>query len=406
MDGNRLTGQLPFFLNSPPFFTFGARDNLFTCPLPAWCSPFPVGDSSCAPCVFCPNDPINDVDSDTICNDFDVCPDDPLNDIDSDGICGDVDNCPLIPNTNQDDSDQDGIGDVCDSSSTFTPTPTQTTTATPTQTATTTRSPSQSSSISATQSQTPLMLLQSSFSPTMIVNRPTQSNTPSVSPKPLSFSSPLTDPSSMSSILFFQFQTLQTRGSLSLRLSPSLDPETTPVFDEPSDSETSAIPVDLFRSGVVDINLSPASPKGSFRAEICLLYRNANGGPERTERTEDLCLGFFDVERGRWLCEDSFPRLNKTDNLETFVCGKTDHFTSFAVLLSGAGKGSSDGYDYFTGDWRGDVGVSAFVALVLLVVGAIIIAIAHIRKKRQPPPMPRRIRSGDLIPLSQQVQIR
>lgn len=71
----------------------------------------------------------------------DICPNDPENDIDNDGICGDVDNCPTIPNgpslgtctiigtpctassqcgcigvcnINQEDSDGDGWGDVCD----------------------------------------------------------------------------------------------------------------------------------------------------------------------------------------------------------------------------------------------------------------------------------------------------
>jgi len=92
-----------------------------------------VGDA----CDACPNDPLNDIDTDTVCGDVDncpaaanpgqldtdsdsrgdacdACPSDSMNDIDTDTVCGDVDNCPYASNTNQIDTDIDGLGDVCD----------------------------------------------------------------------------------------------------------------------------------------------------------------------------------------------------------------------------------------------------------------------------------------------------
>ena len=55
-----------------------------------------------------------DIDGDNIPNGTDDCPYDPDNDIDNDGICGDVDNCPNDYNSDQADSDSDGAPDACD----------------------------------------------------------------------------------------------------------------------------------------------------------------------------------------------------------------------------------------------------------------------------------------------------
>ena len=56
-----------------------------------------------------------DSDTDGINNNQDKCPFDKNNDIDNDNICGNIDNCPSIANQNQADSDNDGVGDLCDS---------------------------------------------------------------------------------------------------------------------------------------------------------------------------------------------------------------------------------------------------------------------------------------------------
>ena len=57
-----------------------------------------------------------DTDGDGIPDTQDPFPNDADNDIDRDGVSGHIDNCPTISNADQADSDNDGLGNACDSS--------------------------------------------------------------------------------------------------------------------------------------------------------------------------------------------------------------------------------------------------------------------------------------------------
>ncbi len=65
-------------------------------------------------CDACPQEFIDDQDGDGLCASVDICPLDPDNDADHDGLCANKDNCASVSNANQEDTDGDGVGDMCE----------------------------------------------------------------------------------------------------------------------------------------------------------------------------------------------------------------------------------------------------------------------------------------------------
>ena len=81
---------------------------------------------------------------------------------------------------------------------------------------------------------------------------------------------------------------------------------------------------------------------------------------ESSDSNEDECLGYYDTEKKEWICEDDCPE--KEDG--GLVCGKTDHLTSFALLLNGKNS-----------DCTGDDSQHLYVYLSIAFVGVGIIAV-------------------------------
>jgi len=104
-------------------------------------------------------------------------------------------------------------------------------------------------------------------------------------------------------------------------------------------------------------------PSGSV--EICFEVKE--------EDSKNSCLSFYDEKKNKFVCED--PCLVYEDGQ---ACGRTSHFTNFALVLDGGGKGnsgcSSDEDWILHSAWQDSVLIAScisfcciFVALVVLI---------------------------------------
>ena len=125
----------------------------------------------------------------------------------------------------------------------------------------------------------------------------------------------------------------------------------------------------------MDISLSVPLTQGKVSADICLRV-------DPKDNKDDLCLGFYDEDKKEWICEDECLERNPAGG-KNELCGRTDHFTNFAVLLVGGrgvngNKCGSSGAFYITGEWRGDAGLVGGIVLVFILAAFVIILLSYV----------------------------
>ena len=144
-----------------------------------------------------------------------------------------------------------------------------------------------------------------------------------------------------------------------------------PDIDLINQSDTSDIV-----SFIVDFQLSDGSTDLGGDVEVCF-ESNHNSN-------DNLCLGYLDesLNPPEWICQDHCLQKN-SDGL---ICGNTDHFTNFALLLSGSGNNGNCGDDedyWITGSGLGDFYLVLSCALFCLIVALIFICVVLNSKNLQ-----------------------
>jgi len=125
-------------------------------------------------------------------------------------------------------------------------------------------------------------------------------------------------------------------------------------------------------SEVIDVSFVSSTSSLNNEVEICIK-------PNRNVDANSGCLGFYDEQAQQWKCQDDCLEEQQSG----LLCGKTDHFTNFAILLTGSS--SHDGCHsmsgvYITGSWEGDliltscfIGVAVFLVVIIILLGSTVV---------------------------------
>jgi hypothetical protein len=152
--------------------------------------------------------------------------------------------------------------------------------------------------------------------------------------------------------------------------SNSCDPETPIVitFENADFSEVSiAIGTDMPTNNLqFDSEIVEVSVIGKFdSATLCFLTKSGD--------TKDKCLAYFESKEEKWICQDKCLKKNSNNQL----CGKTDHFTSFAILLGAGIRECGDDYAYVTGSFGGDLILVGCIAAIVCLMGVLLVIMSY-----------------------------
>ena len=103
----------------------------------------------------------------------------------------------------------------------------------------------------------------------------------------------------------------------------------TEIANQPSSSLSTVVDISLYNNDGSEIQ--PEAP-----IEICFSVQSDK---------KNACLGFYDVKTNKWTCQDDCLKQKGKS-----MCGKTDHFTIFAILLGGSGDSGRHGGHHHQGD--------------------------------------------------------
>ena len=177
---------------------------------------------------------------------------------------------------------------------------------------------------------------------------------------------------------------------------PVIQPTSIPVTEDliqlPDFQGNTVVTVEfenIGNSGLV-LNAAPAQSGGELGSQaiesgvVALVLTDQFGTDTQPTKEVEICImqsGDIDVDKAclgylnedsivpRWECEDE--SLKKKD---TFLCGTTDHFTNFAILLDSSNGGGSDSESYEIFIWLS-------IALIVLSICTFVVAVVIIESR-------------------------